>query len=84
MCLHPGDVHQSYFHFHSASCYLETEESDSVDDIVLPVGSRGWQDRQEVIDPKGEEEQEPKEVAPDVHGLIGQNENAAEKKPRRK
>lgn len=67
---------------HSASSYLETEESDSIDDIVLLVGSRGWQNRQDVIDPKREEEHETEKVAPDVHGLIGQDKNAAEKKPR--
>lgn len=72
-----------FFYFHSlgwASGYLETEESDGVDDIVLPVGSRGWQHRQEVMDPEREEEQEAKKVAPDVDGLIGQDKNAAEKK----
>lgn len=83
---HWGHVNDSLFHFHSlhsASSYLEAEESDSIDDIVLPAGSRGRQNRQEVVDPKREEEQETKKVAPDVHGLIGQDKNAAEEKPRR-
>lgn len=57
--------------------YLEAEESNSIDDIVFPVGSGGWQDRQKVVDPQGEEEQETQKVAPDVHGLIGQDKNAA-------
>lgn len=79
-----GHVNDSFFHVRSlraASSYLEAEESHSIDDIVLPVGPRGWQNRQEVIDPKREEEQETKQVAPDVHRLIGQDKNAAEKKP---
>lgn len=61
----------------SADSYLEAEESNSIDDIVFPVGSRGWQHRQKVVDPQREEEQETEKVAPDVHGLIGQDENAA-------
>lgn len=56
--------------------YLEAEEPDSVDDVVLPVGSGGRQDRQEVVDPQREEKQEAQKVAPDVHRLIGQDENA--------
>lgn len=68
----------------SSDSYLEAEESNRIDDIVFPVGSRGWQDRQKVVDPQREEEQETQKVAPDVHGLIGQDENAAvQKKPRR-
>lgn len=57
--------------------YLEAEQSYSVDDVVLSVGSRGWQYWGEVIDPQREEEQETQKVAPNVHSLIGQNENTA-------
>lgn len=85
MCVYMlGACKWSNHSLHTASRYLEAEESNSVDDVVLPAGSRRWQNRQEVIDPKREEEQETNEVAPDVHRLIGQDENAAEKKPRRK
>lgn len=65
--------HLAYIH----TTYLETEESYSVDDIVFSVGSRSWQDRQEVVDSQREEQQETQKVAPDIHRLIGQNKNTA-------
>lgn len=68
---------------HIHTTYLETEESYSVDDIVLSVGSRSWQDRQEVVDSQREEQQETQKVAPDIHRLIGQNKNTAKEMRRR-
>lgn len=56
--------------------HLEAEEEDCVDDVIVVWCLSGWQHHQGVIDPEGEEEQESKEVAPDIHSLIGHNEQA--------
>lgn len=58
--------------------HLEAEEADSVDDVVLPVRSRGRQHCGQIVHPQREEEQKPQQVAPDVHRLIGQHENTLE------
>lgn len=57
--------------------HLEAEQSDGVDDVVLPVGSGGRQQGWQVVDPHEEEEKETQEVAPDVHRLIRKNEYTA-------
>lgn len=62
-----------------AVLYLEAEEPDGVDDVVLSGGAEGRQHRGHVVHAETEEEQEAQQMAPDIHRLIGQNEEAAEK-----
>lgn len=59
--------------------YLEAEQSDGVDDVVLSGGADGWKNRGHVVHPETEEEKEAQQMAPDIHCLIGQNEEAAER-----
>lgn len=63
---------------HSA-LYLEAEEPDGVDDVILSGGTEGRQHRRHVVHPETEEEQEAQQMAPDVPRLIGQNEEAAKR-----
>lgn len=60
-----------------AALYLKAEESNGVDDIILSGGANSRQHRGHVVHPKTEEEEEAQEMAPDVHRLIGQDEEAA-------
>lgn len=59
--------------------YLEAEDSDGVDDVVLSGGADVRQHRGHVVHPYAEEEQEAQQMAPDIHRLIGQNEEAAKR-----
>lgn len=61
----------------AAGPYLEAEEADGADDKVLPGGAGGRQDGRQVVDAQGEEEDEAEQVAPDVDGLVGEDEEAA-------
>lgn len=60
----------------AAGPYLEAEEADGADDEVLPGGAGGRQDGRQVVDAQGEEEDEAEQVAPDVDGLVGEDEEA--------
>lgn len=60
--------------------YLEAEESDGVDDVVLSRGADGWKNRGHVVHPDTEEEEEAQQMAPDIHRLVGQNEETAQGK----
>ena len=57
--------------------YLEAEESDGVDDVVLFGGADARKHRRHVVHPDEEEEQEAQQMAPDIHRLVGQDEEAA-------
>lgn len=57
--------------------YLEAEEADGADDEVLSGGAGGRQDGRQVVDAQREEEDEAEQVAPDVDGLVGEDEEAA-------
>lgn len=59
--------------------YLKAEEPNGVDDVVLSGGTDGRQHQGHVVHPEAEEEQEAQQMAPDIHGFIGQNEKAAQK-----
>ncbi len=56
--------------------YLKTKQSDWINDIVLSWRPCRWQNCGHVIHSQREEQQEPKQMTPDVHRLIGQNEYA--------
>ena len=55
--------------------HLKAEEAYGVDDIVLPVGPRSRKHSWQVVDRQREKEHETQQVAPDIHSLIGQDEN---------
>lgn len=59
--------------------YLEAEESDGVDDVILSGGADSRQHRRHVVHPETEEEQEAQQMAPDIHRLVGQDKKAAQK-----
>lgn len=59
--------------------YLEAEEPNGVDDVVLSGGPDSRQNRGHVVHPDTEEEEEAQQMAPDIHRLIGQNEEAAQR-----
>lgn len=61
----------------NSALYLEAEQSDGVDDIILSGGAEGRQHWRHVVHPKTEEEHEAQQMTPDVHRLVGQNEEAA-------
>lgn len=61
------------------AAYLEAEEADGVDDVVFPGGADGREDRHHVVQADAEEEEKAQQVAPDIHRLIGQDEEAANK-----
>ena len=56
--------------------HLEAEDADAVDDEVFPGCSDGRELGGHVVSPQQEEEQEAQQVAPHVHRLIGQDEEA--------
>lgn len=57
--------------------HLEAEERNGVDDIVFPGGADGGQNGGHVVNTHTEEEQEAQQMTPDVHRLVGQDEEAA-------
>lgn len=59
-----------------AGAHLEAEEADGADDEVLAGGSGRRQHGRQVVDAEREEEQEAEQVAPDVDGLVGEDEEA--------
>lgn len=59
--------------------YLKAEEPNGVDDVVLSGGTNGRQHCGHVVHPEAKEEQEAQQMAPDIHCLIGQNEEAAQR-----
>lgn len=59
--------------------YLEAEECNRVDDIVFPGGADGGQNGGHVVNTDTKEEQEAQQMTPDIHRLIGQDEEAAHK-----
>lgn len=63
-------------HSPGAGAHLEAEEADGADDEVLAGGAGRRQHGRQVVDAQREEEQEPEQVAPDVDGLVGEDEEA--------
>lgn len=59
--------------------HLEAEERNREDDIVFPGGADGGQNRGHVVNTDTEEEEEAQQMTPDIHRLIGQDEEAAHK-----
>ena len=59
--------------------HLEAKDADAVDDEVFPGRSDSRQHGSHVVGPQQEEEQEAQQVAPHVHRLIGQDEEAGRK-----
>lgn len=71
-----------YLGGHPASPYLEAEEADGADDEILPGSAGGRQDSRQVVDAQCEEEEEAEQVAPDVDGLVGEDEEAVRRQGR--
>ena len=59
------------------SPHLEAEQANGVDDVVLAGGAGGGQHGGHVVHAQGEEQQKAQHVAPDVHCLVRQDEDAA-------
>lgn len=57
--------------------YLEAEERNRVDDVVFPGGADGGQNGGHVVNTHTKEEQEAQQMTPDIHRLVGQDEEAA-------
>lgn len=62
---------------HTPGPYLEAEEAHRADYEVLSGGAGGRQHSRQVVDAQREEEDEAQQVAPDVDGLVGEDEEAA-------
>lgn len=60
----------------AAGAHLEAEEADGADDEVLTGGAGGRQHGGQVVDAERKEEQEAEQMAPDVDGLVGEDEEA--------
>lgn len=54
--------------------HLKAEEAYRVDDIILSGGSDHRQHSYHVVQSQREEQEEPKQVTPDVYGLIRKDE----------